>query len=162
MKILIASRDDQFGFRYLIVLDPQHPLVSKLIQYRHQKLNHAGTQIMMSSLREQVWIISSRRAIQSVLAKCATCKRYKATKIEASPSTLPEERVRDVTAFEVSGVDFAGPVYLKGGEKAWICLLICAVYRAIHLELVTLDRDLYRGLLKIYRPTKTTFYRIQQ
>lgn len=39
--------------------------------------------------------------------------------------------------FEVTGVDYAGPLYLKGGEKAWICLFTCAVYRAVHLELVT-------------------------
>ncbi|UYV71077.1 hypothetical protein LAZ67_8001639 [Cordylochernes scorpioides] len=46
-------------------------------------------------------------------------------------------RVRDATAFEILGVDLAGPLYLKNKTKAWIVLFTCAVFRAIHLELVT-------------------------
>ncbi|XP_050298616.1 uncharacterized protein LOC126737669 isoform X2 [Anthonomus grandis grandis] len=44
-------------------------------------------------------------------------------------------RVRDAIAFEITGVDFAGPLFIKSGEKVWICLFTCAVYRAVHLEL---------------------------
>ncbi|XP_071652824.1 uncharacterized protein [Temnothorax longispinosus] len=65
LKTLISNREDQFGFRYPIVLEPRHPLVRKLIQHKHEELHHAGMQIVMSSLREQVWILSSRRAIRS-------------------------------------------------------------------------------------------------
>ncbi|XP_011875207.1 PREDICTED: uncharacterized protein LOC105566088, partial [Vollenhovia emeryi] len=50
---------------------------------------------------------------------------------------LPLDRVKDAAVFEVIGVDFTGPVYLKGGQKSWICLFTCAVFRAVHLELVT-------------------------
>ncbi|KAJ8958661.1 hypothetical protein NQ318_016386 [Aromia moschata] len=38
--------------------------------------------------------------------------------------------VRDAIAFEITGVDFAGPLYLKNVTKAWICLFTCAVFRA--------------------------------
>ena len=34
------------------------------------------------------------------------------------------------------GVDYAGPLFLKDGNKAWACLFTCAVYRTVHLELV--------------------------
>lgn len=46
------------------------------------------------------------------------------------------DRVQYAAIFEVVGVYFAGPIYLKGGQKAWICIFTCAVYRAAHLELV--------------------------
>ncbi|UYV80233.1 hypothetical protein LAZ67_18002105 [Cordylochernes scorpioides] len=46
-------------------------------------------------------------------------------------------RVRDATAFEILGVDLAGPLYLNNKTKAWIVLFTCAVFRDIHLELVT-------------------------
>ncbi|UYV80830.1 hypothetical protein LAZ67_19001901 [Cordylochernes scorpioides] len=46
-------------------------------------------------------------------------------------------RVRHATAFGILGVDLAGPFYLKNKTKAWIVLFTCAVFRAIHLELVT-------------------------
>jgi hypothetical protein len=50
---------------------------------------------------------------------------------------LPEDRVRDASVFEVTGVDLAGPLFLKEGRNGWITMVTCAVYRAIHLELVT-------------------------
>lgn len=34
-------------------------------------------------------------------------------------------------------MDLTGPLYLKEGGKIWILLLTCAVYRAVHLELIT-------------------------
>ncbi|GBM35741.1 hypothetical protein AVEN_108944-1 [Araneus ventricosus] len=49
--------------------------------------------------------------------------------------TLPENRIKDVAVFEIIGFDLAGPLYLKGGSKAWICIYTCAVFRAVHLEL---------------------------
>ncbi|XP_072377028.1 uncharacterized protein [Diabrotica undecimpunctata] len=66
---------------------------------------------------------------------CVQETRRKSFEVQTPP--LPADRVRDTTAFEISGVDLAGPLYLKSGEKAWICLFTCAVYRAVHLELVT-------------------------
>ena len=42
-------------------------------------------------------------------------------------------------AFQATGLDFAGPLFVKQGSetvKTYILLLICATSRAIHLELV--------------------------
>ena len=49
---------------------------------------------------------------------------------------LPGHRDRDALVFEVTGVDVAGPLYLKEGGKTWILLFTCAVYRVVHLELI--------------------------
>ncbi|KAF2890893.1 hypothetical protein ILUMI_15280, partial [Ignelater luminosus] len=61
---------------------------------------------------------------------------YRHKRVAESPP-LPLDRVRDATVFEIVGIDFAGPLYLKSGEKAWVCLFTCAIYRAVHLELTT-------------------------
>lgn len=48
---------------------------------------------------------------------------------------LPKDRVTDMT-----GVDFAGPLFVKENglmKKSYICLFTCAFIRAVHLELVT-------------------------
>ncbi|GBM41892.1 hypothetical protein AVEN_13614-1 [Araneus ventricosus] len=72
------------------------------------------------------------------------CKRYKAKPLTVESCPLPEDRVSDTVAFEVTGVDLAGPLFLKGGLKVWIELFTCAVYGAVHLELVaSLTTDSY-------------------
>lgn len=45
--------------------------------------------------------------------------------------------MKEANIFEVIGIDYIGPLFLKNNQKAWICLFTCAVYRAIHLELTT-------------------------
>ena len=137
VKTKIVNRDDTFNFfRCPVILDSRHIDVKRLIEYEHSK-HHAGVQSLMIVLREKYWIIAARRVIRSVISHCVRCKRYSIKRLEVEPSALPVNRVRDAAIFEVVGVDFAGPLFLKGGEKAWICLFTCAVYRAIHLELVS-------------------------
>ncbi|GBO26983.1 hypothetical protein AVEN_148065-1 [Araneus ventricosus] len=55
----------------------------------------------------------------------------------ADPVSLPADRVKDAAVFEVVGVDLAGPLYIKRGTKVWAVLYTCALYRALHLELVS-------------------------
>ncbi|UYV71869.1 hypothetical protein LAZ67_9000806 [Cordylochernes scorpioides] len=45
---------------------------------------------------------------------------------EPQPCRPSFKRVRDATAFEILGVDLAGPLYLKNKTKAWIVLFTCA------------------------------------
>lgn len=56
---------------------------------------------------------------------------------QAPPTVLPVERVRSAAVFETTGVDLAGPLLLRDKQKVWIVLYTCAVYRAVHLDLVT-------------------------
>ncbi|GFX05903.1 integrase catalytic domain-containing protein [Trichonephila clavipes] len=46
----------------------------------------------------------------------------------------PEVKVEKMN---VVGVDLAGPLYVKRSNKVWIVLYTCAIYRALHLELVS-------------------------
>lgn len=66
---------------------------------------------------------------------------------------LPRDRVRESPPFEVTGVDFAGPLYVKSSgqpKKAYIALFTCAVTRAVHLELVS-DQTTESFLLALKR-----------
>ncbi|GFY35872.1 integrase catalytic domain-containing protein [Trichonephila clavipes] len=56
--------------------------------------------------------------------------------MSSEPDPLPLDRVADCVAFEIVGIDLAGPLFLKSGEKVWIALFTCANFHAIHLELV--------------------------
>lgn len=137
LETKLCNKKDSYGFRYPIVLSPEHKIVKSLVVYYHEKNCHAGVQVLLSILRESYWILGGRKAIRSIISKCVTCKRQKGRKLEAQPGMLPADRLREAVVFEIVGIDFAGPIYLKNNQKAWICLYTCAVYRAIHLELVT-------------------------
>lgn len=67
---------------------------------------------------------------------CVRCRRYKARPFATPPIGLPNNRVTLGKAFQISGCDLAGPLFVKEGHKVWLVLFTCAVYRAIHLELV--------------------------
>ncbi|XP_015120388.1 uncharacterized protein LOC107043403 [Diachasma alloeum] len=85
-----------------------------------------------------------RKAVRAVVQRCVTHRRYNAQKLQPPPIGLPENRVRDARVFEITEMDFAGPLFLRCGSKAWICLFTCAVYRAVHLELVSsLSTDIF-------------------
>ncbi|GBN96562.1 hypothetical protein AVEN_117322-1 [Araneus ventricosus] len=57
-------------------------------------------------------------------------KTFLSTRFEMQPPYLSTEYN------EITGEDLAGPLFLCGGGKVWIVLFTCAVYPAIHLELV--------------------------
>ena len=50
---------------------------------------------------------------------------------------LPRDRVREALVFEVMGTDLCGPLFLKDERKCWVALFTCAVFHAIHIELIT-------------------------
>ncbi|GFW20524.1 integrase catalytic domain-containing protein [Trichonephila clavipes] len=103
-------------FRLPIVLPSNHPVVKTLIIYKHVQLGHAGVQMLMYTLRESYWILKGRKTIEEVIKTCIICKRFNVKLISVSEGLLPQDR---------------------NGEKNWILILTCAVYRAVHLELLT-------------------------
>ncbi|GFU39669.1 transposable element Tc1 transposase [Trichonephila clavipes] len=57
----IASRKDLETFRFPILLPNKHPIVEKLIMYKHLEFGHVGSQTLMSILRESYLIIKNRK-----------------------------------------------------------------------------------------------------
>ncbi|GFS99801.1 integrase catalytic domain-containing protein [Trichonephila clavipes] len=95
-------------FRLPITLPSNHPVVKALIIYKHVQLGHARVQMLMYNLRESYWILKGRKTIKEVIKTRIICKRFNAKPISVSEGLLLQDRI-----------------------------LTCAVYRAIHLELLT-------------------------
>ncbi|GFV07588.1 putative RNA-directed DNA polymerase from transposon X-element [Trichonephila clavipes] len=93
--------------------------------------------MLVSILREKFWILRARRTVRNIIQNCVKCKRYNAGPVKSESVSLPADRVRDAGVFEIIGIDLAVPLFLKNAEKVWVVLYTCAVYRAVHLELVT-------------------------
>ncbi|GBM39184.1 hypothetical protein AVEN_208358-1 [Araneus ventricosus] len=137
VKTKISQRSDLPTFRFPILLPSKYDVIGKLIFEKHVELSHAEIQILMSSLRENYWILKSRKTIRQVIRTCAICQRFSSRPLEVVSALLLEDRVRDAYVFEVVGVDLCGPLYLKNKTKCWAVLFTCAVYLAVHIELVT-------------------------
>ncbi|GBM50664.1 hypothetical protein AVEN_203992-1 [Araneus ventricosus] len=129
-------REEDRNFKVPIVLPSDHHVVKSLISYKHQELGHPGVQTLMVALKENYWILKSRRTIKKIIKTCIICQRFSVKQPEIPEGTLPEDRVKNASIFEVIGVDVAGPLIIKESKKVWILIITCAVYRAVHLELL--------------------------
>ena len=80
--------------------------------------------------------------MKSLFRKCVICKRYQGnTLVPPESPGLPKLRIESSHAYQVIGLDYAGPFFMKNSNmdapsKAYILLLTCTSSRAIHLELV--------------------------
>jgi hypothetical protein len=136
VKTKVVHRQDSNDFKYPVLLPSSHPLVELMIREHHIFNCHAGAQFLVCSLRERCWILQGRRAVKRVIGKCVTCQRFTSKCSELPSAPPPEERVGDGGAFEVTGIDLAGPLVLRDQQKVWIVLFTCGVYRCVHLEIV--------------------------
>ena len=151
--------------RYPIYLPNNALLTRKLVQKLHYETLHGGVGLTMSAVRENYWVPKLRSLVKSVRRECWGCKRYQATALAAPlPGNLPEDKISGETAFEVIGVDFAGPIYYKRISscqgKAYLALFSCSLIRAVHLELLpnleteTFIPSLKRFIARRGRPRK--------
>ena len=77
-----------------------------------------------------------------ILRSCVVCKKQEGPAYGAEPlPQLPDFRVSDDPPFSHTGLDFAGPLYVRSEKgvdnlsKMYVCLFTCASTRTMHLEL---------------------------
>ncbi|XP_065092638.1 uncharacterized protein LOC135713451 [Ochlerotatus camptorhynchus] len=103
------------------ILSYHHPLSKLVVIHYHQKLFHAGQQLLISRVREKYWPTQIRR-----LANTVPCFRCRPKVLDQLMADLPSERVTPAPPFLKVGVDYCGP----------FPIFICLVTKAVHLELV--------------------------
>ncbi|XP_066585194.1 uncharacterized protein [Prorops nasuta] len=80
--------------------------------------------ITLGIIRQKFWLMDSRNQVQN--------------------ANLPEVRINEAFPFANTGIDYCGPLFTKekkfrnrGSVKVYICVFVCMVVKAIHLEVVT-------------------------
>ncbi|GFW97596.1 integrase catalytic domain-containing protein [Trichonephila clavipes] len=137
LKSRLINEEESKDFISPIILPSKHLAVRRFIAQEHLVNKHAGTLTLLTILRERFWIVKGKRTVRSVIKECLTCKRQKIKHLEVPFPPLPKDRTEVAAVFQVSGVDLAGPLLTKSKQKAWIVLFTCAIFRAVHLELIT-------------------------
>ena len=132
----------QLQGEYPIYLPDSHPYTEKLVQEAHLRTLHGGVGMTMTHVREKHWVPRLRRLVKRVIKGCFGCRRFQAIAVaNPPPGKLPQDRTVGDRAFQVLGVDYAGPLYYRAKTskqaKAYIVLYTCSLTRAIHLEVTT-------------------------
>ena len=110
-----------------ILLDKGHHITSLIVQESHKRVMHSGVKLTLTKLKGRFCIVQSRQFVKKLLYKCVICRKLKGRPYKAPPSPpLWEFRVKECPPFACTGVDFAGPLYVKTHngpqQKVWICL----------------------------------------
>ncbi|KAL3092962.1 hypothetical protein niasHS_004989 [Heterodera schachtii] len=125
--------------KFPIFLPPEAWTTKLIVLEAHWKMKHPSHATLLGYIREKYWIPKGRRFIRNTILSerhgCLNCRKER-LKPYAYPQmpNLPRERVAMIRPFEKTGVDYFGPLTIKGGVKVYIALYTCLVIRAVHLE----------------------------
>ncbi|XP_075157651.1 uncharacterized protein LOC142230918 [Haematobia irritans] len=133
-----------YYIKHPIILSKNYPLSKLIITDSHEKTLHGGITLTMSYVNRRYWILSGNQLAKSIIHKCMRCFRQSAKTAQQIMGNLPSVRLNATRPFKHSGVDFAGPIMLKTStirsavvRKGYICLFVCMVTKALHLEAVS-------------------------
>lgn len=144
--------------RHPIILPKNNAISKMILREEHVKNLHPGVSSMFVIVRQRYWILGARNLIRKITHECLKCFRYSRQNTEQRMADLPSVRVLQSYPFENAGCDYAGPFTLKlhrgrnsKTSKGYICLFVCLVTSAIHLELVSdLSTDSFLSALRIF------------
>lgn len=96
---------------------------------------------MSLQLRERFWITRLKDLCKETIGKCLACVRHRAQPVEQRMGDYPAVRVTPGRAFEVTGVDYAGPFEARPNLprsrvrlKGWVAVFVCMKTKETHCE----------------------------
>lgn len=131
-----------YDSKHQILLPKEHFVTKLIILEIHTNNLHIGPLSTLNLLRHKYWVLSGRSVIRKILHSCITCFRAHPTSNQQLMGDLPSARVLPTRPFIRCGVDYAGPIYIKGPGrskikvKSYIAVFVCLSTKAIHIELV--------------------------
>ncbi|GFW35768.1 integrase catalytic domain-containing protein [Trichonephila clavipes] len=110
----------------------------------HKKLFHVGPQGLLNAVRLRFWALGGRNLARKTVHTCVVCFKCKPIPSSQIMGNLPYESVNMASPFCITGLDLGGPYFVtykhqrKGVlNKIYVCVCICFVTRAIHLEILS-------------------------
>lgn len=113
----------------------EDPILIKIVDHFHKKAFCAGTAQTVSGLRSKYWLINANQIAKSIIRRCITCERSRATLLKPRMGLLPPERFVFKYPFANTITDCLGPLQLKS-ETVYVIGFVCLATRASHLEVI--------------------------
>ena len=99
---------------YPIYLPDTEIYTEKFVQQAHADTLHGGVGLTMAKVHENHREYRLRQLAKRLIKKCPSCKRFQITALASPPpGLLPKDRTEGNTAFQVVGVDYAGPLKIR-------------------------------------------------
>lgn len=153
----IGNSTYDFDKKFPILLPKNHIFTKLIFKQFHVNLLHCGVLQLLACVREHYWPIAGRSIARGIVHSCVKCFRSNPKSYNPLMGDLPIKRLQaNLPVFSYVGIDYAGPILIKDRKlrnskqiKSYICLFICMVTKAIHLEVVTdLTTDAFIAVLK--------------
>lgn len=85
-----------------------------VIRDTHERIKLTGIRNALATIRERFWISRGGEAVKKLLQHCADCQKVEGLLYRVpNESDLPDYRVSENLPFSHTGLDFAGPLYVK-------------------------------------------------
>lgn len=130
--------------RFPMILPDKSPLSKLIIADAHERVLHGTIHLTIARVRQEFWILNLRNTVKTHVHNCRRCFRQSPRPLSQLMAPLPAFKTTPSLPFTHCGLDFAGPIEIKGSEqrsaraiKAYICVFVCMYSKAAHLELVT-------------------------
>ena len=129
----LGNADVSYASRYPALLTKEHPLAILIVKDAHSRVMHNAVKETLTEIRSKYWIIKGRQFVRKIIHQCFICRRLEGQPYSLPlPPLLPEFRAKELPPFSYTGVDFAGPLYIKTQglvktRKVWICLYTCCI-----------------------------------
>lgn len=140
----LSNSNFNYDKKHPILLHPKHNITKLIFKSEHLRLQHAGAQLLLFTIKESLWPISGRNLAKQTVRNCVTCFKHNPKNIQIKMSDLPASRFVTHTPFYITGTDYGGPFLIKTHKgrnskltKCYICLFVCFATKAVHLELVS-------------------------
>ena len=117
----LQRTDWVYGQKHPWILPAEDKYSELLIKRCHKEVMHSGLQDTMTQVREMYWIVRGRQLTKKIVKSCFICRKYKVKAGQQHTAPLPRDRITESQPFDVVGIDFAGPLYVKPhSQKVYI------------------------------------------
>ncbi|XP_029155196.1 uncharacterized protein LOC114928280 [Nylanderia fulva] len=140
----LSNADLPYDATHPLILPSESTFTNLVIDDHHQRTLHGGTQLTLCSLRQEYWVPRGRSLVKRRISRCVRCIRWRAAIPQPLMGDLPEPRVKPSRPFLHTGIDYAGPVWMRTSKgrghkasKGFIVVFICLASRAVHLDVAS-------------------------
>ena len=104
--------------KFPILIPKESHLSTLIVRATHCMVLHGGVPETLTELRQSYWIPKGRELVKTEIRKCVTCSKVEGPPFRSVHSPpLPDIRVTGSQPFQVTGIDYAGPLYVRNANK---------------------------------------------